>query len=173
MYEKGDAPSGIIQNEQFAKELFTKAAKLHYVPSQFRLGYAYEYGTLGCPVDPRRSIAWFSRGAERGDPECELSLSGWYLTGSEDTLVQNDREAYLWGRKAAEKGLAKAEFAVGYFYETGIGTTADIEEAKKWYKRAAAQGQTKAQDRLLAMKEVKGKKPVANGSQTRQARPMK
>lgn len=151
LYEKGDAAAGIGQSETFAKELFTKAAKLHYAPSQFRMGYAYEYGLLGCPVDPRRSIAWFSRGAERGDPESELSLSGWYLTGSEGILAQNDREAYLWGRKAAEKGLAKAEFAVGYFYESGIGTTLDIDEAIKWYKRAATAGQKKAQERLLAL----------------------
>lgn len=28
-------------------------------------------------------------------------------------LKQSDTEAYLWGRKAANKGLAKAEYAVG------------------------------------------------------------
>lgn len=155
LYEKGDIAAGIAQNEAFAKDLFTKSAKLHYAPSQFRLGYAYEYGTLGCPVDPRRSIAWFSRGAERGDPESELSLSGWYLTGSDGILAQNDREAYLWGRKAAEKGLAKAEFAVGYFYESGIGTGVDVEEAIKWYKRAATAGQKKAQERLVALNKNK------------------
>ena len=157
LYEKGDTVSGIAQNEPFARELFTKSAKLHYAPSQFRLGYAYEYGTLGCAVDPRRSIAWFSRGAERGDAESELSLSGWYLTGSTGILAQNDREAFLWGRKAAEKGLAKAEFAVGYFYESGIGTGIDVDEAIKWYKRAATAGQKKAQERLLALGKKKGR----------------
>lgn len=151
LYEKGDQAAGIAQNEPFARDLFTRAAKLHYAPSQFRMGYAYEYGTLGCPVDPRRSIAWFSRGAERGDPESELSLSGWYLTGSDGVLAQNEREAYLWGRKAAEKGLAKAEFAVGYFFESGIGTPVDIDEAIKWYKRAATAGQRNAQEKLLAL----------------------
>ncbi|CCG84325.1 protein of unknown function [Taphrina deformans PYCC 5710] len=151
LYEKGDGAAGFPQDDAQAKDLFTRAAKLHYAPSQFRLGYAYEYGTLGCPIDPRRSIAWFSRGAERGDPESELSLSGWYLTGSDGVLAQNDREAYLWGRKAAEKGLAKAEFAVGYFFESGIGTNVDLEEAIKWYKRAATAGQKKAQERLLAL----------------------
>lgn len=28
-------------------------------------------------------------------------------------MKQSDTEAYLWGRKAANKGLAKAEYAVG------------------------------------------------------------
>jgi hypothetical protein len=31
----------------------------------------------------------------------------------EGVLKQSDTEAYLWGRKAANKGLAKAEYAVG------------------------------------------------------------
>lgn len=32
---------------------------------------------------------------------------------AEGVLKQSDQEAYLWGRKAANKGLAKAEYAVG------------------------------------------------------------
>lgn len=32
-------------------------------------------------------------------------------------LPQSDTEAYLWAKKAAEAGLAKAQYAVGYFTE--------------------------------------------------------
>lgn len=32
-------------------------------------------------------------------------------------LPQSDTEAYLWAKKAAEAGLAKAQYAVGYFSE--------------------------------------------------------
>lgn len=96
-----------------ARELYTQAAQLGYPPAQFKLGTCYEYGTLGCPVDPKRSIAWLSRAAEKGDPEAELALSGWFLTGAEGVLKQDDGEAYLWAKKSANKGLAKAEFAVG------------------------------------------------------------
>ncbi|ODQ51162.1 HCP-like protein, partial [Saitoella complicata NRRL Y-17804] len=139
LYESTDPdPTGaIIRDEAYARDLFTKAAQLGYPPSQFRLGCAYEYGSLKCPVDPRRSIAWYARAAEKAEPESELALSGWYLTGAEGILGQSDTEAYLWARKAAEKGSAKAEFAVGYYTETGIGVPQDIEEAKKWYRRAA------------------------------------
>ena len=49
--------------------------------------------------------------------QSELALSGWYLTGSEGVLQQSDTEAYLWARKAAQSGLAKAEYAMGYFTE--------------------------------------------------------
>nr|GAT58019.1 predicted protein [Mycena chlorophos] len=92
-----------------AKNLLTRAAHLGYTQSQFKLGQCYEYGNLGCPIDPRRSIAWYTKAAEKGDPEAELALSGWYLTGSENVLKQSDSEAYLWARRAANKGLSKAE----------------------------------------------------------------
>lgn len=121
----------------YAKALFTQAAQLGFTQSQYKLGQCYEYGALGCPVDPRRSIAWYTKAAEKGDAEAELALSGWYLTGSEGVLKQSDSEAYLWARRAANKGLSKAEYAVGYYAEVGIGIKQDIEFAKKWYMRAA------------------------------------
>lgn len=144
----------IQKDERKAFELFMKAAKLGYAPSQFRLGCSYEYGTLGCQIDPKRSIAWYSKAAEKGEPESELALSGWYLTGSEGILQQSDTEAYLWARRAAEKGLAKAEYALGYFSEVGIGVRADVEEAKRWYLKAAAQKHPKASARLQEIRQV-------------------
>jgi len=116
------------------------------------LGTCFEYGSLGCEVNSRRSIAWFSRAAEQGDPEAELALSGWYLTGADGILQQSDTEAFLWGQKAAEKGNAKAEFALGYYFETGIGTPPNLVEAKRWYLRAAEQGQKRAMARLAELK---------------------
>lgn len=71
----------------------------------------------------------------------------------EGVLKQSDTEAYLWGRKAANKGLAKAEYAVGCkssisprqlyltncadYTEIGIGVKQDMDLAKRWYMRAA------------------------------------
>lgn len=127
----------VIHDDAYAKDLFTRAAQLGFVPSQHRLGFCYEYGLLGCPIDPKRSIAWYTKAAEKGDPDAELALSGWYLTGSEGVLPQSDAEAYLWARRAANKGNSKAEFAVGYYAEVGIGVKQDLEFAKRWYMRAA------------------------------------
>lgn len=135
------------QQEQ-ALEYFTRAAELNYAPSQFRLGSAYEYGTLGCAVDPERSIAWYTRASQKGEPESELAMSGWYLTGSNGILAQSDTEAYLWAQKAANKNLAKAQYAMGYYTEVGIGVRPDLELAKQWYFKAAAQRHPKALARL-------------------------
>ena len=137
MYQNAGSNDVIIRDEQYASQLFHQAAELGYKYSQFRLGTAYEYGLMGCPVDNRTSIIWYTRAAAQAEHQSELALSGWYLTGSEGILQQNDTEAYLWARKAATAGLAKAEYAMGYFTEVGIGASANLEDAKRWYWRAA------------------------------------
>jgi TPR repeat protein len=162
LYEgKGETNGNIIADEAYAYELFLRAAQLGYAPSQFKLGLCFEYGLLGMQVDPRRSIAWYSKAAERGDPDAELALSGWYLTGADGVLAQSDREAYLWARKAADKGLAKAEYAVGYYVEHGVGVHPDLEEARRWFLRAASQGNKRAVQRL---NELNGVSKVSTSS---------
>ncbi|KAJ2714580.1 hypothetical protein H4R19_001655 [Coemansia spiralis] len=153
-HESSDIP-GLIPDETYARQLYIKAGKLGYVASQVRLGQAYEYGTLGCPVDARRSIGWYTRAAEKANSDAELALSGWYLTGAEPFLPQNDVEAYLWARRAADRKLAKAEYAVGYYYECGIGVTRpDLAEAQRWYTRAAQQGNRRAINRLRELTKM-------------------
>ncbi|KAF4124605.1 TPR repeat [Geosmithia morbida] len=157
LYESAEPVVGdaLVRDERAAFSLFLQSAELGYKFSQFRLGCAYEYGSLGCPVDARMSIMWYSQAAQRGEHQSELSLSGWYLTGSEGVLKQSDQEAYLWARKAAMAGLAKAEYAMGYFTEMGIGCAANVEDAKRWYWRAAAQDFPKARERLEDIKRGK------------------
>ncbi|KUI62137.1 Chitin synthase regulatory factor 3 [Cytospora mali] len=152
LYQSAGPNDVILKDEAYAFTLFKQAAELGYKFSQFRLGCAYEYGLLGCPIDPRLSIMWYSKAAEQGEHQSELALSGWYLTGSDNVLGQNDTEAYLWARKAAMAGLAKAEYAMGYFTEMGIGVPANQEDAKRWYWRAAAQDFPQARERLEELK---------------------
>ncbi|CAG8541605.1 12014_t:CDS:2, partial [Ambispora leptoticha] len=157
LHEKKDIQKeipSIIHDERFALEQFHKAADLGYAPSCFKLGCVYEYGQLGVAANPQKSIYYYSKAAEKGDPDAELALSGWYLTGSDPVLKQSDAEAYLWARRAADKGLSKAEYAIGYYSEVGIGVNQDVEEAKRWYLRAAAQGNKRAQHRLTELKKL-------------------
>ena len=143
----------VVADDNFARELFDKAAYMGHKYAQFRLGQAYEYGQLGHSIDNRQSIAWYSKAAAQGEHQAELALSGWYLTGAEGILEHSDMEAYLWARKAAtsEPPLAKAMFAMGYFTETGIGCPASIDESKKWYGRAACKCQLAMQRQMLDM----------------------
>jgi TPR repeat protein len=66
--------------------------------------------------------------AQQNHRDACFALTAWYLVGSPGVLPQSDTEAYLWARKAADAGLAKAMYAVGYFLEVGIGTPPDLSE---------------------------------------------
>ena len=48
----------------------------------------------------------------------------------------------------AQGGDPNAEFIVGNLYETGKGIQQDSKKAKKWYEKAAAQGNQSAKDKL-------------------------
>lgn len=139
LYEAAGPNDPVLRDEAYAFSLFQQAADLGYKFSQFRLGCVYEFGLMGCPIDPRSSILWYSRAAQQEEHQAELALSGWYLTGTDGVLQQSDTEAYLWARKAAQAGLAKAEYAMGYYTEVGIGVPANLEDAKRWYWRAAGE----------------------------------
>ncbi|KLJ10058.1 hypothetical protein EMPG_14532 [Blastomyces silverae] len=152
LYENPNGLDAVIQDEAYSRELLEQAAELGYKFSQYRLGIAYEHGLLGCPIDPRVSIMWYSQAAAQGEHQAELSLSGWYLTGAEGIMQQSDTEAYLWARKAAMAGLAKAEYAMGYYTEVGIGAPANLEDAKRWYWKASSQNHMKARERLEDLK---------------------
>ncbi|ORX62969.1 HCP-like protein [Hesseltinella vesiculosa] len=169
-FEKEGVPS-VIPDPNYARDLFTTAAQYGYAPSQFKLGLAYENGFLNCPIDPRRSIAWYSKAAEQGDLEAELALSGWYLTGADGILQQNDSEAYLWARKAADRGYAKAEYAVGYYTETGVGVKPNLDEARRWYMRSAAQNNRRAMQRLTELKKHGGMQQRRKHTRDPQGRP--
>lgn len=67
--------------------------------------------------------------------------------------AQNDAERELAGtllRSAAELGHPHAQFDLGQRYEKGNGVKADMEEALRWYQKAAAQGDVLAIQRLRA-----------------------
>ncbi|KAJ3138833.1 hypothetical protein HDU90_000738 [Geranomyces variabilis] len=137
-----------------ALELLRRAADLGHVLSQVRLGHLYQFGDLGAPVDPGSSIRYYSLAAQKGSAEAMYELSAWHFTGAEDPvdgsviLPPNDQEAYIWARKAAEKGLPKAEYAVGFYTESAVGVPQDMDEALGWYTIAATHGDDHAIARL-------------------------
>jgi TPR repeat protein len=62
-------------------------------------------------------------------------------------------------------GYVKAQYAVGYFTEMGIGCRRDILEANVWYVKAADAGDERAQQRLAAIRAaISGGSPTAIGS---------
>jgi TPR repeat protein len=134
----------VFVDYEYSAELLAQASELGYAPSAYRLGECYEYGKMGCPQDPALSIHYYvspqtyvlalayflyqNIAAQQNHRDACFALTAWYLVGSPGVLPQSDTEAFLWAKKAAEQDLAKAHYAVGYFYEVGIGTPQSPQE---------------------------------------------
>ncbi|KAK4452982.1 hypothetical protein QBC34DRAFT_22331 [Podospora aff. communis PSN243] len=160
LYETGYGDD-IFLDESYAAELFTQAADLGHPEANFRMGDAYEHGRLNCPRDPALSVHFYTGAAERGHSAAMMGLCAWYMVGAEPILEKDEEEAYEWARRSAELGYVKAQYAVGYFTEMGIGCRRDILEANVWYVKAADAGDERAKQRLAAIRAaISGGKPM-------------
>ena len=87
------------------------------------------------------------------ESESTMSASEMYDKGDVYYESENYTEAVKWYRKAADHGLADAQFDLGVYYENGWGVTQSYTEAVKWYRKAARQGYKDAQNRLRTLGE--------------------
>jgi TPR repeat protein len=76
----------------------------------------------------------------------QINLGVMYKNGK--GVPQNHQKAVKWYRKAAEQGLAPAQFYLGASYHNGEGVPQNRQEAVKWYRKAAEQGIAEAQSML-------------------------
>ena len=72
-----------------------------------------------------------------------------YDTG--EGVPQDDAEAVIWYRRAAEQGHAGAQYSLGRMYDIGRGAPEDDAEAVRWFRLAAEQGHAGAQYSLGLM----------------------
>src|ERR1019366_3828126 len=55
------------------------------------------------------------------------------------------RQAAMWYQKAADQGLANAQYELGVLFQSGKGVEQDFAKASAWYRKAADQGLAGAQ----------------------------
>lgn len=132
-----------------------KAAYHGFAKAQVKMGAAYELGQLGCDFNPALSLHYNALAARQGEAEAEMAISKWFLCGHEGLFEKNDEVAFTYAQRAAQSGLPTAEFALGYFYEVGIHVPVDIQEARKWYAKAAASGNKDAAGRIDSISRSK------------------
>lgn len=160
LYETGYGED-IFKDGNYAANLFTQAADLGHPEANFRLGDAYEHGKLGCPRDPALSVHFYTGAAERGHAGAMMGLCAWYMVGAPPILEKDEEEAYEWAHRSADLGYVKAQYAVGYFTEMGIGCRRDVLEANVWYVKAADAGDERAKQRLAIIQAaVSGGTPM-------------
>lgn len=80
--------------------------------------------------------------ARAGDAEAQYRLGILYAGGQ--GLVEDDHDAAMWLRKAADQNHADAQEMLGRLYLQGAGVEEDLFEAMKWFYLAKEQGHADA-----------------------------
>lgn len=138
----------VIPDLKYAMELYVQSASLGHIKSAAILGKAYELGNSVIEPDSDLSIHYYTQAALGGDAESMLSLCAWYLVGNPPNLPKDQYEAFQWALRAANLNLSKAQFAIGNFYEKGIGCEINLMRSKEWYLKASQNGDLKADSKL-------------------------
>lgn len=87
--------------------------------------------------------------AQAGDGLCQGFMGLMYVNGQVGTRSNSDMQiAAQWFRRAANQNVAAAQFNLGLMYERGVGVPRNINTARTWYQRAAAQGNANARQAL-------------------------
>lgn len=160
-----DIPDAYLPfDERLARINIEKAAYLKFAKAQLKMGMAYELGSLGCEFNPALSVHYNALASKQGEAEADMALSKWFLVGSDGIFSKNEELSYTYAQRAAQSGLATAEFALGYFHEIGMYVSVDLEKSREWYDKAAKHGNDDAKSRIeaLARKQVLSRKDHEN-----------
>jgi uncharacterized protein len=65
-----------------------------------------------------------------------------YLDGK--SVPKDERQAFVLNHEAAEQGYGEAVLAMGWFYLNGVGVDVDLDQADRWYRKSARQGNPSA-----------------------------
>lgn len=57
---------------------------------------------------------------------------------------EDPQRAFTLNAEAAESGMHDAVLAMGWFYLNGFGVEKDLEQARRWYRKSARQGEPRA-----------------------------
>jgi hypothetical protein len=88
--------------------------------------------------------------AEAGDMGAQYNLASYHAAGSQG--VEPDyAEAAIWYRRAADQGMAEAQYNLGVMYQDGLGVEQSDAEAARYYQLSAEQGFADAQVNLGLM----------------------
>jgi hypothetical protein len=151
-----------------AVRIFTMLAERGDPPAQFALGMLYDKGN-GVERDNARAAEWYTRSAESGYARAQLNLSLMYASG--EGVEKDESLAHRWLREAAMQGnedaVARleenaagddpdAQFDLAGLYATGTGVDKDEAEARKWFQRAAADGDERSQFNLGVLAAAAG-----------------
>jgi TPR repeat protein len=165
-----NVPVNLEEGKKWYREkakFYKKAIEVNNLDSEAmcRLAELYANGWCGVLKDSQEAIKWYKKAAELGNIEAMKHLGYLYADGDEG--VYRDRaEATHWYKRAAELGDTEAMCSLGNSYDNDLifdvvddsdepsntdvilGNFDDLNEAIKWYKKAADLGSTEAMKKL-------------------------
>jgi TPR repeat protein len=136
---------GVRQDLAAAESWYRKSAEQGYPDAEFALGEIYASGWGDKARGQSDAMRWLSlENSSTGMPTADWD----YVTGY--GVSKDEKQAAYWYRRAAEQGLAEAQYSLGRLYARGKGVPHDEEQATMWVRSAASQGFPPAEARLGA-----------------------
>jgi len=140
--------NGLEKDRKKGLEMFVKIEQdtNGYHWAQYVLGNCCYYGN-GTEKDDTKAVEWFTKSSEHENSVAMCYLGACYDNG--EGCDQNQTKAVELYEKSATLGYSDAMCNIGACYEQGNGgVTKDVNQAREWYTKAAAQGDAEAQTKL-------------------------
>ena len=140
--------TGVKASRNMGNKWMRKAADQGMAKAQNSLGYFAITNK-----DYANAKKWYRKAAEQGNSEAQYKMGVLYAydryANSGAMVFKADyRKAAYWFLKAAEQHYVSAQTSLADMYDRGKGIPRDREEAIKWYRRAADNGDTHARSVL-------------------------
>jgi len=152
-----------VFGETSSQDLILQAYE-HDPQAQYELALRYEFGK-GLPASVKEAVYWMRSAAKQGHIEAQFQLAGYYAIVAKK-LFDADRfdeskkmflSAKEWLEPLANNGYAKAQHEMARLYSDGLGVKKDWAIAEKWYRLAADQGDSFAEENLGRAYFTRGK----------------
>ncbi|APD11096.1 hypothetical protein UC34_00930 [Pandoraea vervacti] len=126
-----------------------RAASAGMTQAQYVYAKMFDDGYVVGKSIPQANL-WYEKAARQGHVQAQAAIANEYFIGR--GVPRDYKTAFTWYEKAARGGDLPSQYIVASYYERGYGVvTPDLERARLWYGKAAAQGDVAAQGKLDAM----------------------
>lgn len=143
---------GVPQDYKEGAKWLSLAADQGNPYAQANLGWLYDNGQ-GVPENKAKAFSLYKAAADQGHANAQANLAYMYENGI-GGATKNLKIAAQYYEKSAEQGVTNAQYMIGIYYEKGIGVPKNINKAIQWLKKAAAQGDMDAANRLKSIQNT-------------------
>lgn len=150
MYARGD---GVAKDFAAAYALLKKSADQGCEQGEYGLAGLYFYGQ-GVDLDWSKYAYWVRKAAEKELPEAQHALGSILTNGAPLAgVVKNEAEALDWYMKAAHRGYAYAQWALGTMFIEGKGVEKNLIDGYYWWSIAALPDEKHAKSERARLRE--------------------